>query len=59
MCLRYSLDMAAEADLIETATRNVLASGLRTADIMQAGMARVSTSVMGEALVGELDKISA
>ncbi len=57
MCLRYSLEMATEADLIEQATRNVLASGLRTADIMQTGMARVSTSVMGEALVRELDKL--
>lgn len=32
MCLRYSFDMAAEADLIETAVKNVLKGGLRTAD---------------------------
>jgi hypothetical protein len=37
----------------------VLAGGLRTADIMQDGMARVSTSTMGEAIVRELDKAAA
>jgi 3-isopropylmalate dehydrogenase len=38
---------------------NVLAGGLRTADIMQPGKAKVSTTVMGESLVRELDKLSA
>jgi 3-isopropylmalate dehydrogenase len=37
----------------------VLATGLRTADIMQDGKARVSTSVMGESIVRELDKAAA
>jgi len=59
MCLRYSFDMAAEADLIETAVKNVLKGGLRTADIMQPGKAKVSTTVMGEAVVRELDKLNA
>ena len=36
-----------------------LAVGLCTADIMQDSMARVSTSVMGEAIVRELDKAAA
>ena len=58
MCLRYSFDMGEDADLIETAARNVLDGGLRTADIMQPGKARVSTSVMGEAITGELDKLA-
>lgn len=57
MLLRYSFNMQAEADMIETATSAVLASGLRTADIMSPGMARVGTSVMGEAIVRELDKL--
>ena len=57
MCLRYSFDMAAEADLIETAVKNVLKGGLRTGDIMQPGKAKVSTTVMGEAVVRELDKM--
>jgi 3-isopropylmalate dehydrogenase len=58
MCLRHSFDMADEAELIERAIRNVLAGGLRTADIMQPGKARVSTAVMGEAVVAELDKLA-
>ena len=59
MCLRYSFDMGEDADLIETAARKVLDGGLRTADIMQPGKAKVSTSVMGEAITGEMDKLAA
>jgi len=58
MCLRYSFDMAAEADMIENAVKAVLKGGLRTADIMQPGKAKVSTTVMGEAVVRELDKLN-
>ena len=57
MCLRYSFDMDEEADLVETAIRNVLDGGLRTADIMQPGKAKVSTSVMGETIIREMDKL--
>ena len=46
-------------DSMVSACVNVLGTGLRTADIMGAGTARISTSVMGEALVRELDKIAA
>jgi len=59
MALRYSFDLAEDADLIERAVSNVLAGGLRTADIMQDGKARVSTTVMGESLLRELDKLAA
>ena len=59
MLLRYSFDLEQEAGAIEEAVRRVLDGGLRTADIMQPGKAKVSTSVMGEALVRELDKIEA
>ena len=59
MLLRYSFDMKEEAALIERACTNVLASGLRTADIMAPGMARVGTTVMGEAVMRELDKLAA
>ena len=58
MCLRYSFDMDEDADLIETAARKVLDGGLRTADIMQPGKAKVSTSVMGEAITREMDKLA-
>jgi len=56
MCLRYSFDLTIEADLIEAAVKAVLKGGLRTADIMQPGKAKVSTTVMGEAIVRELEK---
>jgi 3-isopropylmalate dehydrogenase len=42
-----------------TAVEQVLAGGMRTADIMQTGMARISTAVMGESVVRELDKLNA
>ena len=45
--------------LIERACSNVLASGLRTADVMAPGAARIGTSVMGESVVRELDKLAA
>ncbi len=59
MLLRWSFGMEEEARLVERAVERVLAGGLRTADIMQPGMARVGTTVMGEAVVRELDKLSA
>jgi len=59
MALRYSFDLSDDADLVESAVDNVLSQGIRTADIMQDGMKRVSTSAMGDALVSELDKLAA
>ena len=56
MMLRYSFDMGEEADLLDGAITNVLDGGMRTADIMQKGKARVSTTVMGDALLDELDR---
>ena len=57
MLLRYSFDMNEDATLIEQACTNVLASGLRTADVMAPGTAKVGTSVMGESILRELDKL--
>ncbi|MDF1735062.1 MAG: 3-isopropylmalate dehydrogenase [Minwuia sp.] len=59
MSLRYTFDLPEDADLIETAVNNVLARGLRTADIMAQGMAQVSTATMSDALLKELDKLAA
>ena len=56
MMLRYSFGLESEAAAIETAAGEILKGGLRTADIMQPGMAKVSTHVMGEALIGALEK---
>lgn len=58
MMLRYSFDMADDADLIEQSAKNVLASGKRTGDIMTPGSQLVSTTQMGEALLAELTKLT-
>jgi len=54
MMLRYSFDMKTEADKLEAAVKRVLEQGLRTADIMQPGMKKVSTGEMGNAVVKAL-----
>ncbi len=59
MLLRYSFGLDDEARLVEQACVNVLGTGLRTADIMSPGKARVGTVVMGEAVLRELDKLVA
>ena len=45
--------------MIEAAVVRVLANGLRTADIMATGAARVGTGVMGESVLRELEKAPA
>jgi 3-isopropylmalate dehydrogenase len=55
MMLRYSFDMAEEAELVEDAVRRALAAGVRTSDIAQANATRVSTRVMGDAVLRELE----
>ena len=59
MLLRHSFALETEAALIEQACVNVLASGLRTADVMGPGTAKVGTSVMGDSVLRELDKLAA
>ena len=54
MMLRYTLDQPAFADRIEAAVSKVLDQGLRTADIFSAGMTRVTTAEMGDAVVAAL-----
>ena len=58
MMLRYSFDMRAEAELVERAVHGALKGGVRTSDIMHAGAARVSTTVMGDTVLRELDKLA-
>ena len=58
MMLRYSFGLDEVAGQVETAIRNVLNSGIRTADIMSDGMARVSTGVMGDTILRELRKLN-
>ena len=55
MMLRYSLNEAAQADRIEQAVRKVLAQGLRTAEIYEAGTTKVGTAAMGDAVLNALN----
>ncbi|MBG0794673.1 3-isopropylmalate dehydrogenase [Methylocystis sp. H62] len=54
MALRYSFDLPKAADAIDAAIANVLAKGLRTADIKGDATSTVSTKEMGDAIVAEL-----
>ncbi|NDV13095.1 3-isopropylmalate dehydrogenase [Crenobacter caeni] len=54
MMLRYSLGEEAAAVRVEDAVKKVLAQGLRTADIFEAGCEKVSCSGMGDAVVAAL-----
>jgi 3-isopropylmalate dehydrogenase len=54
MALRYSLDLDKEADLLELAVQKVLDDGLRTKDIMSSGKTKVTTTVMGDAIISKL-----
>ena len=57
LALHYSFGMDEKAELVQCTVRNVLDNGLRTADIMQPGMQRTSTSEMGGAIVAKLDGV--
>ncbi|MGV8891439.1 MAG: 3-isopropylmalate dehydrogenase [Burkholderiaceae bacterium] len=54
MMLRYSLNKAQQADRIEAAVKKVLAQGLRTPDIFEAGTRKVGTQEMGAAVLQAL-----
>ena len=51
-------DMVEQAGMVEKAVQNALAAGFRTTDIMQPNTARVSTTVMGDTVLRELDKMA-
>ena len=59
MMLRHSFGLGEDADLIDRAVQNVLAAGVRTADIATPGATRTSTTGMGDALLRELDRLAA
>jgi len=56
MMLRYSFDLADEADLVEKSVAKALAAGARTADIRQPNTASISTRDMGDTILRELEK---
>ncbi|MEG2818404.1 MAG: isocitrate/isopropylmalate family dehydrogenase, partial [Comamonas sp.] len=57
MMLRFSLGQEAAALKIEAAVQQVLADGLRTADIYSEGTTKVSTAQMGDAVVKALASV--
>ena len=54
MMLRYSFDLAAEADAIEAAVSRVLDAGYRTGDIFSPGCKKVGCSEMGKLILEQL-----
>ena len=56
MMLRYSFDMAAEADCIESAVSAVLDAGYRTGDIFSPGCTQVGCREMGRLVTEHLKK---
>ncbi len=56
MMLRFSLNQPEAAERIESAVKDVLASGLRTADIYSPGATQVGTREMGAAVVAALTR---
>jgi 3-isopropylmalate dehydrogenase len=54
MMLRYTFGQEAAACRIEAAVKTVLGQGLRTADIYEAGMTKVGTRAMGDAVIAAL-----
>ena len=54
MMLRYSFDLAAEADAIEVAVSRVLDAGYRTGDIFSPGCTKIGCSEMGKLIREQL-----
>ena len=54
MMLRFSFDMAEEADAIEAAVNRALDDGYRTGDIMQEGKTRVGCKEMGTIIAANI-----
>ena len=54
MMLRYSFDLAAEADAIEAAVSRVLDAGYRTGDIFSPGCKKVGCTEMGRLILEQL-----
>jgi 3-isopropylmalate dehydrogenase len=57
MMLRYGLNQLAAADFIEDGVSQVLQNGLRTGDIMSAGMSLLGCRAMGDALIQTLEEV--
>jgi 3-isopropylmalate dehydrogenase len=58
MMLRLTFDRPDDADLVESAVEAALNAGARTADIAMAGEATVGTVAIGDAVLGEMDRLA-
>jgi 3-isopropylmalate dehydrogenase len=58
MALRYSFGLSDAADMVDRAIADVLADGVRTKDIAEAGRNAVSTSAMGDAILKAMQKLA-
>jgi 3-isopropylmalate dehydrogenase len=56
MMLRFSLNQPQAAERIESAVKDVLSQGMRTADIWSEGTRKVGTREMGDAVVAAITK---
>ena len=58
LLLKHSLQLPDEALYLDNAIQKVLASDCRTPDIQLLGKESVSTSVMGDEVIGALNELS-
>ncbi len=56
LCLRHTLQQPEEAERLESAVAEVIAAGVRTADIAPAGTTPVSTRRMGQEILARLQE---
>ena len=59
LAMRHTFDAADYAELIESAVKDTVARGMRTADIKGDATRAVSTTQMGDAVLGSLDRLAA
>jgi 3-isopropylmalate dehydrogenase len=59
MALRYSFDLDEDADLLEQAVTSALTAGHRTGDIAAPGEKTLGTRQMGDAVIQQLERLSA
>jgi len=58
MAMRYSLGLSDAADLVEKAIADVLAQGIRTADIASKGQNTVGTTEMGDSIIRSMQRMA-
>lgn len=59
MLLRQALSLSNEAECVETAVKNVLDAGWRTADMAMPGAPRIGTGAIGKLIAEQVDMVGA